>query len=256
QPARQKTSAKQGSGRLGAILGALGVLVVAGGAGGYWYWQSRNSHADQTGTAQQTANGTQQNNSGSAPESGTPQTASNSGQATQQSTVSGAGATAAQQDAATGTPSTSGGATIGGDVASSTAAPTTANESTPPTQSGMAAATTGNAAAQQPQQTNVSTVATPPETVQTAPETSAAPRILDGGSHRGDGAADDQAADTRRRVPRHGNGRRRWRCVRHRRIPHGNTDCSAAARTGCRKAARRCRTRRAGVVLRRCARRR
>jgi serine/threonine protein kinase len=45
---QRPSASKPGVGRMGAILGALGILVVAGGGFGYWYWQVRNARDDTT----------------------------------------------------------------------------------------------------------------------------------------------------------------------------------------------------------------
>jgi serine/threonine protein kinase len=62
-----------------ALLGALAVLVVAGGAFGYWYWQNRSTVTETAETLPQPDNGTQPNGSGASPNVTLPQPDNGSG---------------------------------------------------------------------------------------------------------------------------------------------------------------------------------
>src|SRR5882672_1572352 len=125
ETSRQSSATKPGAGRSRAIMGALAVVVVAGGAFGYWYWQGRAGRDHTSGTAQQADNGVQQNGTSAALTTGAADTSSTTTQGTQQATTStaanqttsaastGASATGTpQQDAATGTTSSSAGTTV------------------------------------------------------------------------------------------------------------------------------------------------
>ncbi len=90
---RRPSATKSGSGRTGAIIAALAVLVVAGGALGYWFWPDDTERDHDGGTTQQTDNA----GSSTISNAGTGETASTAGQAVQQSTTS----TAANQAATT-----------------------------------------------------------------------------------------------------------------------------------------------------------
>ena len=182
--ARRSSVTKAGAGRMGVTLGALAILIVAGGTFGYWWWQNRDTRDGTTGTAQQTGGSTTSN-------AGATEAASTAGQATQQSTTStvanqtqnsaagtsaqdtGTGATAAQQQqqATTGATSSSAGATTadGGQATgpNSTTATANGNESAAATESG--AATSDNVQSQLQQTSGAASVATT-ETVQTTAE--------------------------------------------------------------------------------------
>jgi hypothetical protein len=99
---RQSAATKQRSGRVGMAAGALAVLVIAGGALGYWYWKGRPEPDHTTGTAQQADNGVQQSGANGASNTGAADISSGAVQGTQQSTT----ATAANQ-AQTSVPATS-----------------------------------------------------------------------------------------------------------------------------------------------------
>jgi hypothetical protein len=187
--ARPSAATKQRSGRIGVAAGALAVLVIAGGALGYWYWKGRPEPDHTSGTAQQADNGVQQGGTNGASNAGAADTSSGAVQGTQQSTTAtaanqtqtsvpatsaestGAGATGTQQQgAATGTTSSSAGtvAADGGQASASNA--------TPPASSGDqsgAASSDGTAAGavtgpSQSQQDNASAVTVPTGTGQTA----------------------------------------------------------------------------------------
>src|SRR5882724_2799723 len=85
---RQSSATKPGAGRSRAIMGALAVVVVAGGAFGYWYWQGRAGRDHTSGTAQQADNGGQQNGTSAALNTGAADTSSATTQGTQQGTTS------------------------------------------------------------------------------------------------------------------------------------------------------------------------
>jgi len=168
---RQSTT-KRGSSRIGAILGVLVVLVVAGGALGYWYWKGRTERDHATETVQQADNGSQQSGSSTTSNAGAADTASTAGQATQQSTTSaaanqiqssaaltpvqntGTGATAPPpQQAATGATSSFASTTAAdsgqASEPNSTTPPSSGNESATAIQNGAAATTTDNTQSQQ-----------------------------------------------------------------------------------------------------------
>ncbi len=196
-PARRSSASKSGAGRTGAILGAVAVLIAAGGAIGYWYWQDRNTGGDTTGTTLQADNSAQQNGSSTTSNAGTAETASSAGPAGQQSTTSaaanqtqnstagtsaqdtdaGATATQQQQQAETATTSSSGGTTTadGGQASGSdsTAPTASGNESATAIPDGTATPTTDDAQSQsQSLQTNGSTSVATTESDQTAAGTS------------------------------------------------------------------------------------
>ncbi len=89
ETSRQRSATKRGSGRIGAvqIVGALAVLVAAGGALGYWYWKGRDGAGETTDTAQLAGNSAQQNAGSTTSNAGAADTASTAGQTTQQSTA-------------------------------------------------------------------------------------------------------------------------------------------------------------------------
>jgi serine/threonine protein kinase len=150
EPSRRSSDAKSGSGRMGAILGALAVLVVAGGAGGYWYWPT-DDKTKTDGGARQDGNGTAS--------TGEVQIASTTGQTQNADSgtsaqATGAGATATDNQQATASNSTTSSASDSGSAAANQDATTTA-------------ATTGNVEVQsQSQQTNGSTSVATTETNQ------------------------------------------------------------------------------------------
>src|SRR5262245_29537683 len=89
EPSRRSSAAKAkaGFGRMGAILGALAILVLGGGAFGYWYWQSRNPPGHTTETTQQADNSAQQNGGGTIANGGTANTGSTAAPAVEPSTA-------------------------------------------------------------------------------------------------------------------------------------------------------------------------
>jgi len=144
--ASRQSTTKRGSGRIGAILGALVVLVVAGGALGYWYWKGRSGAGDTTDTSQLADNSAQQNAGSTTSNAGAADTASTAGQTTQQST---AAVTSDQAQAQTSTASTS---AQGADAEATTAqqqegtAGTTTSSSTAATAGGTGQANQSNTA--------------------------------------------------------------------------------------------------------------
>jgi len=130
--ASPKSSAtKPGSGRSRAIVGALAVVVVAGGAFGYWYWDNHRGSDDGNGKTQQVDNGVKQGGDTGAANTGIADSSSTTSQGTQQSSTStttgqtqtttgstagegtGAGATGTQQqETGGGATSSSTGATV------------------------------------------------------------------------------------------------------------------------------------------------
>ena len=176
---RRSARAKQGGGRVAAVVGALAVVLVAGGGLGYWYWQG-HGRSDETMTTvpQTTGNGTQQNGGGAASNTGATEFASTTGQPSTSSTAagstqtlaagastqaSGAGSTATQQQVATGT--TSSGDTTPADStqtagSSSTTTATSGNDSAATIQSGPTTATGESTVVQSQQTSGSSSVAT------------------------------------------------------------------------------------------------
>ncbi len=204
ETSRQSSATKSGSGRSRAIVGALAVLVVTGGAFGYWYWQGRAGREHTSGTAQQADNGVQQNGTDAALNTGAADTSSTTTQGTQQSTTStaanqtqssvpatsvestGAGATGTQQQAAaTNTTSSSAGATAadGGQAGASNATTPTSsgNQSAAVTQNGTVAAAADNGQSQS-QQDNASTAVVSTATGQTAAGTTTGQQQASNGS--------------------------------------------------------------------------
>jgi serine/threonine-protein kinase len=172
ETSRQRSATKRGGGRIGAvqIVGALAVLVAAGGALGYWYWKGRSGAGDTTDTAQLADDSAQQNAGSTTSNSGATDTASTAGQTTQQtiaavtsdqaqtqsSTAStsaqgaDAGATTAQQQEGTaGTTTSSSTAATAGDTGQANQSNTAtaakgAGESASATQDGTTAAAAGD----------------------------------------------------------------------------------------------------------------
>jgi serine/threonine protein kinase len=201
---RQSSVTKPGSGRSRAIMGALAVLVVAGGAFGYWYWQGRAGRDHTNGTAQQAENG-QQNGTNAAVNTGAADASSTTTQGTQQSTTSTAAnqmqtsvpatsveSTAAgaagtqQQELATGTTSPSAGAAAtdsGQAGASNAAAPTSSgDQSTAAAQNGAVTAAAGNGQSQAQHQDNASTAVVSTATDQTAAAAASSQQQVSNGS--------------------------------------------------------------------------
>ena len=106
ETSRQRSATKRGGGRIGAvqIVGALVVLVAAGGALGYWYWKGGSGADDTTDSARLADNSALQNAGSTTSSAGAADTASTVGQTTQQST---AAVTSDQAQAQTSTASTS-----------------------------------------------------------------------------------------------------------------------------------------------------
>jgi eukaryotic-like serine/threonine-protein kinase len=160
---RQSSPTKPASGRGRAMVGALAVLVVAGGAFGYLYWQNRAGRDHTGGTEQQAANGVQQNGTNAAVNTGVAGTSSTTNQGTQ------------QQDAATGTTLSSAATTAadGGEASTSNATTPTSSSD----QSGAVASDGTPAGAvngpSQSQQDNASTAVVPAATVDTTLSTTA-----------------------------------------------------------------------------------
>src|SRR5882672_3712178 len=134
---RQSSATKPSAGRLGVIVGAVAVIVVAGGALGYWYWQGRAGRDHVTGTTQQADDGVQQTGTNATPNTGA--TDASSVQGTQQSTAS----TAANQtqsslpassvESTGGTTATQQQVSVGGtgDTATNSGQTSTSNTTTP-----------------------------------------------------------------------------------------------------------------------------
>ena len=160
--ARRPSATKSGSGRMGAIIGALAVLVVAGGALGYWFWPDRTEDRD-GGTTQQTDNGVKQNGTNVGVNTGTGDASSTATQGTEQSTTSttedktqtstastsgegaDADATATQQtETGTGSTSSSTGSTVTDSGQGSTSSTTTGATSNDTTSTTNTATTTAD----------------------------------------------------------------------------------------------------------------
>jgi len=210
---RQSSATKPGAGRSRAIMGALAVVVVAGGAFGYWYWQGRAGRDHTSGTAQQADNGGQQNGTSAALNTGAADTSSATTQGTQQGTTStaanqtqtsltatsveGTGAAASgthQQDAATGTTSSSAGTTTADGGQANASNPTSNGD-----QAGTAAADGTAAGAvtgqSQSQQGNASTAVVATQTTDAAASNATTAATSAGGSAAtGTTATDTQTA--------------------------------------------------------------
>jgi serine/threonine protein kinase len=177
----QSSPSKPGSRRMGAIVGALAVIVAAGGALGYWYWQGRAGRDHVTGTTQQADNGVQQTgtnaalNSGAADGQGAQQSTASTTATQTQTSISAEGGTGAtgtqQQETAAGATSSSAGATAAdsgqASGSNSTTPASSGNQSATATQNGTAGAA-GDDGQSQSQQENASTTVAPTVTGQTA----------------------------------------------------------------------------------------
>jgi len=152
ETSRQRSATKRGGGRIGAvqIVGALALLVAAGGALGYWYWKGRNGAGDTTDTVQLADDSAQQNAGSTTSDQAQTQTSTASTSA--QGADAGA-TTAQQQEGTTGTTtSSSTAATAGGtgqaNLSNTATAAKGAGEPASATQDGTTAAAAGDVLSQ------------------------------------------------------------------------------------------------------------
>ena len=88
QTSPKSSATKPGSGRSRAIVGALAVVVVAGVAFGYWYWDNHRGSDGDSGKTQQVDNGVKQGGDSGSANTGIADSSSTTSQGTQQSSTS------------------------------------------------------------------------------------------------------------------------------------------------------------------------